>query len=223
MIFLRLDFNPRPPWGGRRPADCPHRSSKPISIHALRGEGDNVLVGCPANARAHFNPRPPWGGRPPAPTRSTTRRDFNPRPPWGGRQTGFRLNCSAHLISIHALRGEGDMQALSPYQKQKHFNPRPPWGGRPITEKVECKQLAFQSTPSVGRATPFQRRWQSSRAHFNPRPPWGGRQEFEGEKPPEEKISIHALRGEGDHTYIFCLCRCRDFNPRPPWGGRLAT
>ena len=34
-----------------------------ISIHALRGEGDDG--GCCASAIwKHFNPRPPWGGRP---------------------------------------------------------------------------------------------------------------------------------------------------------------
>ena len=33
-------------------------------------------------------------------------------------------------ISIHALRGEGDSNRVPPYRGQIHFNPRPPWGGR---------------------------------------------------------------------------------------------
>ena len=38
------------------------------------------------------------------------------------------------------------------------------------------------------------------------------------------KISIHALRGEGDHN-ITRHDRQADphFNPRPPWGGRLTV
>ena len=33
-------------------------------------------------------------------------------------------------ISIHALRGEGDLEDLPMIDISKHFNPRPPWGGR---------------------------------------------------------------------------------------------
>ena len=34
-------------------------------------------------------------------------------------------------ISIHALRGEGDQLASGIYwHEQQDFNPRPPWGGR---------------------------------------------------------------------------------------------
>ena len=101
-----------------------------ISIHALREEGD------PNNARngpgtLYFNPRPPRGGR--RPIRSTSPPQsgyFNPRPPRGGRRarrkcrttpTVFQSTPSARratvmldkwhsvmLISIHALREEGD-------------------------------------------------------------------------------------------------------------------
>ena len=34
------------------------------------------------------------------------------------------------------------------------------------------------------------------------------------------KISIHALREEGDQVFVTQLARGRDFNPRPPRGGR---
>ena len=36
--------------------------SEDISIHALRGEGDRC-VSVPRCFNGHFNPRPPWGGR----------------------------------------------------------------------------------------------------------------------------------------------------------------
>ena len=34
------------------------------------------------------------------------------------------------------------------------------------------------------------------------------------------RISIHALRGEGDKGRHFFVLHVRHFNPRPPWGGR---
>ena len=36
----------------------------------------------------------------------------------------------------------------------------------------------------------------------------------------EQKISIHALREEGDPTAGSCPARWSDFYPRPPRGGR---
>ena len=56
-----------------------------ISIHALRGEGDDD-----AKAAAE------WAT------------DFNPRPPWGGRLYKAPARDVDFVISIHALRGEGD-------------------------------------------------------------------------------------------------------------------
>ena len=60
----------------------------------------------------------------------------------------------------------------------------------------------FQSTPSVGRATA----WLLGRNHqisdFNPRPPWGGRPSTLYITVGVSKISIHALRGEGDRLHL---------------------
>ena len=36
-----------------------------------------------------------------------------------------------------------------------------------------------------------------------------------------EKITIHALRGEGDRAQLLAWRRAEHFYPRPPWGGRL--
>ena len=57
--------------------------------------------------------------------------NFNPRPPWGGRRRYLRQSYGRHAISIHALRGEGDLWFFLDFP-------------------VMC---LFQSTPSVGRAT----------------------------------------------------------------------
>ena len=85
-MFLYQDFNPRPPWGGRRMGAGTPQPRGGISIHALRGEGDIKGSLCASGSIRYFNPRPPWGGR----LRRTRANEGNSR------------------ISIHALRGEGD-------------------------------------------------------------------------------------------------------------------
>ena len=101
-----------------------------ISIHALREEGDRAPVeyGC---ALGDFYPRPPRGGRrmkrnncekplrflsTPSARRATpaqqgrqhVKLDFYPRPPRGGRRNVCCRQLWSRLISIHALREEGD-------------------------------------------------------------------------------------------------------------------
>ena len=78
-------------------------------------------------------------------------------------------------ISIHALRGEGDDIVEVQNIQIKYFNPRPPWGGRLIHVYTPFQKNKFQSTPSVGRAT-----------------------SEPSAKAEKDIISIHALRGEGD-------------------------
>ncbi|MCI7650211.1 MAG: hypothetical protein MSS46_08700, partial [Oscillospiraceae bacterium] len=57
-------------------------------------------------------------------------KDFNPRPPWGGRPTITIDIITIAIISIHALRGEGDIIKIFKVGTFPNFNPRPPWGGR---------------------------------------------------------------------------------------------
>ena len=168
------DFNPRPPWGGRRfttlaktwdlsfqstpsvgratlsPCKIPCRTS--ISIHALRGEGD-ARRSYHGNDNYNFNPRPPWGGRllgffmrtrlkifqsTPSVGRATqnkiiasfTRPKFQSTPSVGRATSKDNARFRKKIISIHALRGEGDRCVSVPRRFNGHFNPRPPWGGR---------------------------------------------------------------------------------------------
>ena len=225
------------------PCKIPCRTS--ISIHALRGEGD-ARRSYHGNDNYNFNPRPPWGGR------RRTRllqvlqdQNFNPRPPWGGRPakttqdsakksfqstpsvgraTGVYqypavltdisihalrgegdlsdpASLNAIIISIHALRGEGDHSRPRFFFRLWYFNPRPPWGGRRwLSECTEC-----EVTISI----------HALRGE--------GDDKYNNKVTKKNIISIHALRGEGDagraakHAEIFY------FNPRPPWGGRLHT
>ena len=101
-----------------------------ISIHALREEGD-LHTASLRPPQSDFYPRPPRGGRPPASGRWRRERGyFYPRPPRGGRHghsgadstiSQFLSTPSARratrgifclsdgvVISIHALREEGD-------------------------------------------------------------------------------------------------------------------
>ena len=124
-----IDFNPRPPRGGRLVASGKCAGARIISIHALRGEGDCQLA-IVLTFLNDFNPRPPRGGRLYLFTLDISADYFNPRPPRGGRpyHVAFR-------------------------DKLCHFNPRPPRGGRPSSLSL-CRQWrTFQSTPSAGRAT----------------------------------------------------------------------
>ena len=102
----------------------------------------------------------------------------------------------------------------------KHFYPRPPRGGRLLSTLLSMRIASFLSTPSARRATifirsgmalllflstPSARRATSSRKqaawfrnYFYPRPPRGGRPPLWRSLRASAKISIHALREEGD-------------------------
>ena len=147
-----------------------------ISIHALREEGDLRASGM----------SPMWKKFLSTPSaRRATRRcaaacgdavNFYPRPPRGGRRPPQTSAAADRVISIHALREEGDKR-----------------GGM-----AAAQRLLFLSTPSARRATKTPRLWYTrgdisihalreegdhgpNRAHA-----------------PFQKISIHALREEGD-------------------------
>ena len=59
----------------------------------------------------------------------------------------------AVVISIHALREEGDRETRRNTRFCMDFNPRPPRGGRQERQEQNGIQCTFQSTPSARRAT----------------------------------------------------------------------
>ena len=213
-------FYPRPPRGGRhtscsigyvtsiflstpsarRATGRPGRPISPggISIHALREEGDMVH---------HHHPRRGFY--------------FYPRPPRGGRLNYNAVNYDEVVISIHALREEGDMRKQRQRENISLFLSTP--SARRATAGVFNAMYTgaeFLSTPSARRATHTSDNTLWSTLHFYPRPPRGGRQRFLTTlvvnldfypRPPRGgrlykpasaficiKISIHALREEGD-------------------------
>ena len=198
LLFLLRNFYPRPPGGGRHKVGRSELYSVPISIHALRVEGDLEI--CHSLAIVH---------------------KFLSTP------SGWRATASAcgsaigSIISIHALRVEGDQRVADidilygnfyprpPGGGRLHpvrvddadvldFYPRPPGGGRPSKHRhkfrniiflstpsgwratsvfaiMQSSTVTFLSTPSGWRATPTCWRRRSPARYFYPRPPGGGR------------------------------------------------
>ena len=101
------------------------------------------------------------------------------------------------MISIHALREEGDATGAYCRAKADDFYPRPPRGGRPL---VVCDDL---------------RRGLISIHALREE---GDLAKIIGHA--LNAISIHALREEGDPARIPLMSTAMHFYPRPPRGGR---
>ena len=123
-------FYPRPPRGGRPATSFPcWQASLFLSTPSARRA--TATTPAPPAPLPYFYPRPPRGGR---------------RPLWSDRRTGS-------VISIHALREEGD-----PWLKANGYG-----------------ELVFLSTPSARRATSDPGVHIEIGGYFYPRPPRGGR------------------------------------------------
>ena len=154
-------------------------------------------MGAAALAKLDFYPRPPRGGRRPSLRATTCHTYFYPRPPRGGRPSASSRTASPSMISIHALREEGDPRRGCRRACQARFLSTP--SARRATTIFESNYLPyiFLSTPSARRATVAGQRRRVRR-----------------------RISIHALREEGDTRPPQCPGITSDFYPRPPRGGR---
>ena len=150
-------------------------NDKNISIHALREEGDTAGVDVPARL-CQFLSTPS--------ARRATHGENRPEcsdaflsTPSARRATSVCFSAIfSTLISIHALREEGDVNFQTDYDKRveflstpsarratqqdscrlherKDFYPRPPRGGRPESRDLGTNGSKFLSTPSARRAT----------------------------------------------------------------------
>ena len=244
-LLFHSNFYPRPPRGGRRAVLAERLNHGCISIHALREEGDQS---CTLNLPCHknFYPRPPRGGRQarksrtvrsilflstpsarratrqiehdrkkaqflstpsvrratsPSFCRSSARQEFLSTPSVR-RATGTSKGIQdCKRISIHALREEGD-------------------SGDPVAFLAIHR---FLSTPSARRATATRTGAVQSGRYFYPRPPRGGRLFSFLCGGSGLRISIHALREEGDVVVQRLGLPIHNFYPRPPRGGRPHT
>ena len=123
-------------------------------------------------------------------------------------------------ISIHALREEGDAPSGRNTPDTPNFYPRPPRGGRRPPLQSIPRNTRFLSTPSARRATrSFDLSQPIIRISIH-----ALREEGDRLRPRScvvfSHISIHALREEGDFSSSQYLTRVGDFYPRPPRGGR---
>ena len=126
---------------------------------------------------------------------------FYPRPPRGGRRyKPFDVGC-AEVISIHALREEGDFHEHGYHDREVAISIHALREEGDDDRRTLTAILAqFLSTPSARRATGI----------------------IIG-CPEGQEISIHALREEGDATAFWPIAVNADFYPRPPRGGRRRT
>ena len=100
--------------------------------------------------------------------------NFYPRPPGGGRPATARKKTAA-LDFYPRPPGGGRPKIMQYLCLLGHFYPRPPGGGRPPSAKTQTRPT-----------------------HFYPRPPGGGRLRAKRHRQDDHRISIHALRVEGD-------------------------
>ena len=240
LFGLTLYFYPRPPRGGRPPSQDRRGTTQNFYPRPPRGgrlgcrwalSRASRFLSTPSARRAtlmprtcdgmtlNFYPRPPRGGRPHVMTSLGSSSNFYPRPPRGGRPAcrsiieeyieflstpsarratdmAFRKKAKA-TISIHALREEGDRTTVACLQKVSKFLSTP--SARRATAETPSLSQAwiFLSTPSARRAT-------ATAAASSA----------------QTKISIHALREEGDRFPAALPAVARNFYPRPPRGGR---
>ena len=172
---LYIHFYPRPPGGGRHLAVLYHWLlsykflSTPSGWRATSRPASRTLL------RYYFYPRPPGGGRLGRAGAVCDDQRFLSTPSGWRATFGWLAAQPAGLISIHALRVEGDRRTAASWRSTPDFYPRPPGGGRLNQCGMQLIEILFLSTPSGWRATD------------------GIIREFYG-----ITISIHALRVEGD-------------------------
>ena len=170
----------------------------PISIHALREEGDG-LDGRPLFGDRNFYPRPPRGGRPLTQCFLYGPNLFLSTPSARRATASQQYALALHIISIHALREEGDRGQSCCLRRCRYFYPRPPRGGRRASVQRYHRSL-----------------------YFYPRPPRGGRlSAVVSCYDLPLQISIHALREEGDAGLGICRKRHSLFLSTP--SARRAT
>ena len=145
----------------------------------------------------NFYPRPPRGGRRLIVLAKGVAGQFLSTPS-ARRATRYDpLRIHPVVISIHALREEGDRFWPVPCWVKAYFYPRPPRGGR----------LAKLAGEVIDHAISIHALREEGDCRFV-------------HKVEVSDISIHALREEGDCPWAFTTRVSVNFYPRPPRGGR---
>ena len=191
-----------------------------ISIHALREEGDVRGREMLLIVSSYFYPRPPRGGRQAARRGETSYTTFLSTPSARRATSHIVMPRPPHLISIHALREEGDRQPQAAIAAHKQFlsTPSARRATRDGRRKASARDISIHALREEGDP-----RWTPKSIctrYFYPRPPRGGRPALHRLRCPKKlflstpsarratpggecaaqllQISIHALREEGD-------------------------
>ena len=191
-----------------------------ISIHALREEGDQS-TSCDKHSKSNFYPRPPRGGRHCAIAVLAQGIQFLSTPS-ARRATITRMpNSSGGLISIHALREEGDDTIADLLLMFGKFLSTP--SARRATCAAEAMQapemISIHALREEGDIENMQRSDLTVYISIHALREEGDRLHDWAENT-GQIISIHALREEGDVLRRVWRVRLADFYPRPPRGGR---
>ncbi len=170
--------------------------------------------------QVHFYPRPPRGGR-----RLDAVVDLRPceflSTPSARRATRAVIETAQALKNFYPRPPRGGRRRPSVSSLQTcDFYPRPPRGGRRHGFCIKRGKNLFLSTPSARRATHQDCPEKGCNKNFYPRPPRGGRRYLARPERHDLRISIHALREEGDWSGSIRWAQHSHFYPRPPRGGR---
>ena len=172
--IMRGYFYPRPPRGGRHQDRRDAKSPRCISIHALREEGD-WRVCRSRTVQTNFYPRPPRGGRLCLAQDGHSGHRFLSTPSARRATYASKHPGGVRAISIHALREEGDTNAMAQQTDVLIFLSTPS-ARRATAGPMERRTVArFLSTPSARRATTCRPTSATVQPNFYPRPPRGGR------------------------------------------------
>ena len=144
-----FDFYPRPPRGGRRCCFSASRSTQPISIHALREEGDvlSFIQGPDTEISIHALREE---GDPVRADLGVGDQNFYPRPPRGGRRCPASSNCRPTLFLSTPSARRATRWPRLPTTASEYFYPRPPRGGRRLRRLRKGSELYFYPRPPRG-------------------------------------------------------------------------
>ena len=148
--------------------------------------------------------------------------DFYPRPPRGGRLDLLQSSLHEIMISIHALREEGDLGLRYEGDNAKVFLSTPSarratlvYGRQRRGKLISIHALREEGDTCLPACAPF------TPSNFYPRPPRGGRR---GGAPQALPLLLFLSTPSARRATRFCPVStpfCFNFYPRPPRGGRL--
>ena len=144
--------------------------------------------------------------------------NFNPRPPRGGRLYHLLDRPTIGDISIHALRGEGDIVPLCfSWQSRISIHALRGEGDTFPSLVLGAALISIHALRGEGDwlIDTLRRRGLISIHALR-----GEGDVSSLRLKTSLSISIHALRGEGDAVFFIVPFSCPNFNPRPPRGGR---